>query len=244
GFKILIRAFANIGFGPGIGLYHAVFTAGFNYHIRKRHPVFHRHGADARAAKFHRAVGGAVHTDIADDLQDNILGHQIGRHGGTFKFEADGFGHFNPKLPRAHDKGGNRIDDAGGNVAEGAGGAGMRVGAKEHLARPGETLFRKGNMADPFIIIRAYIIEVGQVLIGGKSTEDIHVAISIFIFGKNVVVRYDDELFLIPYTGILTKLILKNADGGRAAYVVRHEHIYIYPDAFAGLHGVFSAVIC
>src|SRR5699024_8280837 len=106
------------------------------------------------------------------------------------------------------------------------------------------TLFRKGNMADPFIIIRAYVIEVGQVLISGKCTENIHVAISIFIFGKNVVVRYDDELFLIPYTGILTKLVLNNADRGRSASIVRHEYIYFLPYSFGGLRGVFSAVIC
>src|SRR5699024_7773414 len=217
--------------GLGIGFYHTVFTAGFYYHISKGHPVFHRHSANARAPKFHRAISGAVHTDIADDLQDNILGHQIGRHGGALKFEAHGFGHFYPELSRAHDKGSIGIANAGSKLSESAGRAGMGIGAKEHLARSGEALFRKGNMADPFIVVRAYIIEVGQALVSGKCTESIYIAISIFIFGKNVVIRYDDELFLIPYTSILTKLILKNADRGRPAYIVRHEYIYIHPDA-------------
>src|SRR5699024_4676922 len=144
-----------------IRLYNAIFASRFNSHIGEGHAVFHRHEADAPAAKLHCAVGSAVGPNIANDAKDNILGHQVGRHRSASELKTHSFRYFDPDFASTHDEGGICIANSGSKLPKGAGCTGMGVGTKENFTRPGKALFGEGNMADPFIFLRSDVVEVG-----------------------------------------------------------------------------------
>ena len=52
----------------------------------------------------------------------------------------------------------------------------------------------------------------------------------------------DDDLVAVPDLGVLAEVLLEDADGARAADVVRHEDVDVDPDVVAGLHGVAAGV--
>ena len=45
----------------------------------------------------------------------------------------------------------------------------------------------------------------------------------------------DDDLVAVPDLGVLAEVLLEDADGARAADVVRHEDVRVDPDVVAGL---------
>src|SRR5699024_8943630 len=136
------------------------------------------------------------------------------------------------------------IADARSKLSERPGCTGMGIRPKEHLARTRKAFFRECNMTHPLVILRTDIIEMREVLICGKGPENIHIAISVFIFGKYIVIRNNNKLVFIPYAGIFAELVLENTNRRRTAYVVGHQYIDVNPDTFAGLHGGSAAVVC
>ena len=70
--------------------------------------------------------------------------------------------------------------------------------------------------------------------------------------GEDVVVGDDDDLLGVPDLGVLAELLLEDADGARAADVVRHQHVDVDPDVLArldaascrrGLARIFSVIV-
>ena len=55
------------------------------------------------------------------------------------------------------------------------------------------------------------------------------------------MVRDDDDLLSIPNLRGLAEFPLENANGARAANVVRHQNVDIHPNVIAGLHMRFAA---
>ena len=47
----------------------------------------------------------------------------------------------------------------------------------------------------------------------------------------------DDDLLAVPDLGVLAEVLLEDADGARAADVVRHEDVDVDPDVVAGRDG-------
>ena len=92
---------------------------------KKKHSShLHAHLRDGVPGKLHRLVGPAGHPDLADDLQDQVLGGEVGRHLAV-EDEAERRRHLDEELARAEDEAGVGVADARGELAEGARVAGV-----------------------------------------------------------------------------------------------------------------------
>ena len=107
-----------------------------------------RHGIDHRPAEFDHPVGGAVHPELADDIQDGILGVDAG---GRAAVQVD------PDRLRLA-KSANPLEDphlqvggadTGGKGAEGAVGAGMAVPHDDGEAGADIAFFRERARGRP-----------------------------------------------------------------------------------------------
>ena len=52
----------------------------------------------------------------------------------------------------------------------------------------------------------------------------------------------DDDLVAVPDLGVLAEVLLEDADGARAADVVRHEDVDVDPDVVAGPNAVAAGM--
>lgn len=73
------------------------------------------------------------HADLPDDMEDEVLGQQPGRHL-AIQREAHRGRHLDQQLAGAQDEASIGVAHPGGKLAKGAGVAGVGVGAKQHLA--------------------------------------------------------------------------------------------------------------
>ena len=110
-------------------LKNSVLAAGLDRHVGNRHAVVHRQASRARAVELHRAVGRPVETDLANRVQDDVLGHDA-RLQFALEAEVHRFGYFDEQFAGAHHETGVGVADAGGELVERAGHAGVRVGAE------------------------------------------------------------------------------------------------------------------
>src|ERR1019366_7901910 len=75
--------------GGGVGSDHSGACSGLDGHVAYGHAAFHGESADGGAGVFDDVAGGAGGTDLADDLQDDVLG---GDAGGQVTFDVDAEG--------------------------------------------------------------------------------------------------------------------------------------------------------
>ena len=101
----------------------AVLSAGLDRHIGDGHAVIHGQRGDPGAVELHGAIGGAVESDLADAVEDDVLGHHA-RLELAFDPEMHRLGDLDEETSGAHDESGVGVADAGGELVEGAGHAG------------------------------------------------------------------------------------------------------------------------
>jgi hypothetical protein len=144
--------------GAGVEREDGVLAAGLDGHVSDGHAVIHRQRRDAGAVELHRTVGRAVEADLADDVQDDVLGHDA-RLELTFEPETHRLGNLDEQLAGAHDETRVGVADAGGELVERAGHAGVRIGAEEHFARAGVALGRQRGVADAGVVGAVLFLE-------------------------------------------------------------------------------------
>src|SRR4029078_911964 len=81
---------------------------------------------------------------------------------------------------------------------------------------------------------------IGKLLFLHELAQNIDVAIRHRIRGENVVIGNDDDLRAIPNAGVLAKFPFENADGSRAANIVRHEDVDVDPYVIARIDALFA----
>ena len=94
-----------------------------------------------------RLVQRAVHADLVDEVEDDVLAADPGLHL-ALEHDLDGLRHLEPALAGRHADGHVRGADARGERADRAVGAGMAVRADDDLARSDETLLGQQRMLD------------------------------------------------------------------------------------------------
>jgi hypothetical protein len=220
--EIVVGALAHVVEGDLVGLDDAVLAAAFDHHVGQGHAALHIHVHHAVTGEFHRTVGGPIHPDISDDLEDEVLGHDV-RRDLAFEDELHGLGDLDPELAGAEDEPGVGVADAGGELSERAGGAGVRIGAEEHIARTREAFLGHGHVADTLVSLGAHVIVVGKVLVGRKGAQDVDVPVGVLVVGEDVVVGDDDHLVLVPYAGISpnSRLKMPMVGGPQTSCVIR-----------------------
>ena len=140
---IVIRLGA-VGFDAGVhvvesglvGRKDAVFCPCLDGHVGDGHAIIHMHGIGSGTFPLHGAIGGAIETDITDDMQDHVLGHHAVSEL-AFEIKTHGFGDFDEKFADAEDETGVGVADAGGKFPKSACHAGVRIGAKKNFTRAG-----------------------------------------------------------------------------------------------------------
>ncbi len=217
-----------------IGSNDAVLAARLDDHVAQRHPLFDVEGVNRLAVEFHGSVGGPVAADVADYRQDQILGHEIGRHLAV-KDKTHRLRSFHPELAGPQDEAGVGVADARGELAERTGRARVAVGAEQNLPGPGVTFFRQGDVANALIPRRADIVKVFDVLLGREMAQNFDIAVGHLIRGEDIVVGNNDDLVPVPDLGVLAEMLFEDADSPRAANVMGHQQINIDPNVIAGL---------
>ncbi len=98
-----LAAACKISLGHLVHREDAVLGTGLNRHIADAQAVVHGKPCHARAGELHRLIQCAVHTDHADDMQNQILAGHPGVK--LAKHELDGRGHLEPCHAGSHASG-------------------------------------------------------------------------------------------------------------------------------------------
>src|SRR5206468_11850001 len=101
-----------------------VLATGVDGHVRDRHAVVDRKIRSARSVELHRAISGAVKTNLADAMKDDVFGHHTSPQR-AFEAEMHRLRNFDQQLARAHHKTRIRVANAGGELIERTGHAGV-----------------------------------------------------------------------------------------------------------------------
>ena len=110
-----------------VNLKEAGFAARLDGHVGNGQATLDGERLDGGAAKLHGAVERAVDADLANDVQDDVLGRgALGQL--AVNLEADGLGHLEPGAAGGHANASVRGTHAGGERADAAIGAGVGVG--------------------------------------------------------------------------------------------------------------------
>src|SRR6185312_12378297 len=127
---VQFHAGVDVFLGARVEFKNAVLAASLNGHVRDGHAVVHREARDAGAVELHGAISGAIETDFADAMENDVLGHDARLH---FAFEAEMHGLWNldEQSAAAHDEACVGVANAGGELIERARHAGVRIGAEK-----------------------------------------------------------------------------------------------------------------
>ena len=202
----------------------AVLAARLDGHVADGHPLLDAKSLDGRAGELHGHVRRPVHADVADDREDDVLGHDATRQFPVHD-EPVRLWDFDKKLARAHHETRVRVADAGRELAYGAVRARVRVGPEQHLAGAAVPLFWQRHMADSRIRARARIIEVRELLLFSELPKYVYVAQAFLVFGEDVVVGDDHHFPPVPDGGVFAELPLHDPDCAWPADVMRHEDV-------------------
>ena len=181
-------------FEPGtchiVDLEEASLAACLDGHVRDREPALDREVPDRGASKLHRAVERAVDADLADDVEDDVLGR------GTFRklaldLEADGLRHLEPGPACCHAYAGIRRADACREGTDAAVGAGMGVGADDEVSRADDALLGQQGMLDA----HAALLEVvGDPHLMREVARDLRLLGALDVLVRAVVVGHEENL--------------------------------------------------
>ena len=236
-------------------LKNAVLAAGFDRHVGHGHAVVHRQAGRAGAVELHRAISRPVEADLADCVQDDVLGHDA-RLQFALEAEMHRLRHLDQQFAGAHHEAGVGVANAGGKLVERAGHAGVRVGAEQNLAGPKVPLLRQSRVADAgvaravlaleqalrgvelplAVLVIDHVVEILKPLRLGELAQDVHVAVGQRVGGENVVVGNDHDLVGVPNPGVLAELALEHPDRAGATDVMRHQQVGVHPDIVTGVH--------
>mmetsp|Transcript_30835 Transcript_30835/g.56107 ORF Transcript_30835/g.56107 Transcript_30835/m.56107 type:complete len:336 (-) Transcript_30835:94-1101(-) len=218
---------------------HAVLASRLNNHVTDGHALVHVHLFDGGADELHGLVGGTGHTDLADDLEDQILGLKVVGHF-AIHGEAHGGRDFDKQLSGAENETGIGVADAGGELTKGTCIAGVGVSAKEDFTGLAVTFLGHRNVAHTLVVgvgteVGAIndVVKVLDIVLLGHVSHNVHITVSAGIGSKNVVVRNNDNTFIIPNLSIRAELLLENTEGPRAAYVMGQKLVNASPNVIA-----------
>ena len=214
-----------------------VLAASLDGHVGDGEAVVHGERGNALPGKLQRLIEGAVHADLADQMENHVL---AGYHGLELALQGDlnGGGHLEPQKAGGHGGGHVGGSDAGGEGAQSAVGAGVGVGAHDDLAGSAQALFGEQGVLHAHL---AYIKEVGDVVLVGKVAGFQAQLGGLDVLARGVVVQDDGDLVLVK--DLAEAGLLKLGDGHGGGNVIAQDHIYLGLDELANLHVVQPGVL-
>ena len=192
----------------------AVLGARFNGHIANAQTVIHGKALHAFTDKFHALVQRTVHTDPADNGQDDVLAAAVGGKL-SHQVKTNGRGNLEPSHTGRHACGHVCAADAGGKCTEGTVGTGVAVCADNAVARCHNPLFGKQCVLNAHL---AHIVEVADAVTARKFTAGLGLLGSLDVLVGNKVVENDCNSVLIEY--VFKSRFFKFIDRNRRCDVV------------------------
>ena len=235
-FRIGAVVIAAIGERFLVGREQAALAARFNRHIGDAEARFDVEFGEGFAAEFQRLVQGAVHADVADEPQDQVLAAQPFGHL-AFKFHADGRGHLEPQPAERHTGGDVRGAEAGRECAEAAVGAGVAVRADHEVAGLHEALFGQEGVLDAAV---AAFIVVGDVHFLRELAGHHHLIGGIDVLLRGEVVHHQKDAILVEHLGRAHRP--EGLDGERSGDVVGEHAGKMAVDDLPGFTDFFIRV--
>ena len=184
-------------------------AAGLDRHVADGHAVVHAEALDGVPGELHRLVERAVHPDHADDVQDDVLAADP-RAKLALHVELEALGHLEPRLARGHARGRVGGADARGERAERAVGAGVRVGADDHVAGPHDALLGQERVLHAHA---ADLVVVGDALLLRESAHHLGLLGRLDVLVRRVVVGHERDACRVPDAGGADPVELRMAIG-------------------------------
>ena len=160
----------------------------------------------------------AVHTDHADDVQDQVLAGDVGAEL-ALEHELDGRGHLEPCHAGGHTGGHIGGANAGGECAQCAVGAGVAVGADDAVTGCHNAFFGQQSVLDAHL---AHIVEVEDVVLVGELAALLGLGRALDVLVGNEVVEDDGDVLFVEHA-VETRLFeLVDGDGG-SDVIAQHD---------------------
>ena len=177
----------------GIGGDNAVLAPGLDGHVADREATVHRKRPEGAARELHRLIESAVNTDLADDIEDDVLSAHP-RPQSPLDIESQSRRYFQPGLPCR--PGGGQICRAhpGRKGAQAPISAGVRVGPDNQIARQYQAEFRQEGVLDahpPDLEI------VGQLVLVGELPDHLGLFRRLDVTVRSKVVGDDDHFLAV-----------------------------------------------
>ena len=224
-----LAAACKISLGHLIHREDAVLGTGFNRHVADAQAVVHGKAFHARAGELHGFIQCAVHTDHADDVQNQILaGHPGIEFAG--EHELDGRGHLEPCHAGGHACGHIGGAYTGGEGAQCTIGAGVAVRADHAVAGGDDAFFRQKGVLNAHL---AYIVEVEDIVFIGKFPALLGLGSALDILIGYKVIQHDGDMLFIEHA--VKTGALKLVDGHRGGDIVAQHNVQLCVDQLACL---------
>ena len=127
----------------------------------------------------------------------------------------------------------------------------MGISAKQDFSRASMSFLSKGNVTHAFVIRVSFkiakignVVEIFNILLFGKITQNINVTICSCVFRKNIVVRNQDNFFFVPNLRVTTKFFFKDANRARSTNIMGHQQVGIHPNIFARANVALARRFC
>ena len=208
----------------------AVLGTGFNGHVCNREPVIHGQCCNTLSRKLHGLVTGAVHTDLSDDVKDQIL---TADPGGLLSLqnELDRRGNLEPGLTGHHTGCHIRGANTCGERTKRSVGTGVGVSTDAGISCHDQAFLRKECMLDSHL---SHIKIVHDIICLGEISHLLHVLRTLDILIRREMIHDQCDLRIVKYCFLfeLGKLI----DGNRSGNIISKHKIQICLDQVSGVN--------
>ena len=227
--RLTLAAALEVAAGHIVHREDAVLGTGFDGHVADAQAVVHRQAGNARAGELHGFVQRTVHTDHADDVQDQVLAGDAGAEL-ALEHELDGRGHLEPCHAGGH--AGSHIGgaDTGGEGTQCTIGAGVAVRTDHAVACGHDAFFRQQSVLNAHL---AHIVEVKDVVLVGELAALLGLGGALDVLVGHKVVQHDGNVLFVEHT-VKTGLF-KLVDGNRGGDVVAQYDVQLCIDELASL---------
>src|SRR6185503_2214150 len=191
-----------------VGRDHARTRTGLDGHVANGHALFHRQGADRGAAVLDDVARAAADADRADDLEDQVLRRDLGRHLAR-QVDREGFRLTLQQALRRQHVADLRRADAEGEGAERAVRARMRVAADDrragmrraelgaHDVHDAAVAARKPAQLDPEVF--AVLLHLPHLFRGRRLADDLEILQRLDRHGRRRVIERREAPIGAPY---------------------------------------------
>ena len=181
----------------------AVLGTGLNGHVADAEAILHGQGSHARAGEFHRLVQRPVHTDHADDVQDQVLAGYAGAEL-SLEHKLDGRGHLEP----CH---------AGGHTADRKTATRLLISV---VTGGHDAFFGQEGVLNTHL---THIVEVEDIILVGKLAALLGLGCALDVLIGDEVIQHDGNVLLVEHA--VKARLLKLVDGDRGGDIVAQHDI-------------------